>query len=100
MTRYLLPKATSIRAQIEKLADEIRDLSGGMPSKDDALAAIDTRIEREATASRFGQAPSLAAPALPYRLIPRVPTLTRASSSPTLSVGACAPKLKPSTRAR
>lgn len=47
MTSYL-PKATSVRTQIEKLADEIRELSDGMPPKEEALAAIDTHIEREA----------------------------------------------------
>lgn len=53
MTRYLLPKSTSVRTQIEKLADEIRDLRGGMPSKDDALAAIDTHIEHEANSVKI-----------------------------------------------
>lgn len=47
MTSYLLPKSTSVRTQIEKLADEIRDLSGGMPSKEEALAAVDAHIERD-----------------------------------------------------
>ncbi len=53
MTSYLLPKATSIRAQIEDLADEIRNLIDGMPSKDDALAAINTHIEREANSVKI-----------------------------------------------
>lgn len=47
MTDYS-PKLSRVRAQIEKLADEIRDLSNGMPPKEGALAAIDAHIEREA----------------------------------------------------
>lgn len=47
MTDYL-PKVARVRAQIEKLADEIRELSDGMPPKEEALAAIDAHIEREA----------------------------------------------------
>lgn len=47
MTDYL-PKVARVRAQIEKLADEIRGLSDGMPPKEEALAAIDAHIEREA----------------------------------------------------
>lgn len=47
MTDYL-PKVARLRAQIEKLVDEIRELSDGMPPKEEALAAIDTHIEREA----------------------------------------------------
>lgn len=47
MTDYL-PKVARVRAQIEKLADEIRDLSDGMPPKEEALAAVDAHIEREA----------------------------------------------------
>jgi hypothetical protein len=53
MTRYLLPKATSVRAQIEELADEIRELSDGMPPKEEALAAIDTHIEHEANSVKI-----------------------------------------------
>jgi len=43
-----LPKVARARAQIEKLADDIRDIRGGMPPKEEALAAIDAHIEREA----------------------------------------------------
>ncbi|MCR8714514.1 hypothetical protein [Stenotrophomonas indicatrix] len=43
-----LPKVARVRAQIEKLADDIRDIRGGMPPKEEALAAIDAHIEREA----------------------------------------------------
>lgn len=49
MTDYL-PKVTRVRAQIEKLADEIRNQRDGMPPKEQALAAIDAHIEREAAA--------------------------------------------------
>ncbi|KRG65644.1 hypothetical protein ABB26_03635 [Stenotrophomonas humi] len=52
MTDYL-PKVARVRAQIEKLADEIRDLSDGMPPKEDALAAIDTHIERQANSVKI-----------------------------------------------
>lgn len=47
MTDYL-PKVTRVRAQIEKLADEIRDQRAGMPPKEDAFVAVDAHIEREA----------------------------------------------------
>lgn len=47
MTDYL-PKVARVRAQIEKLVEEIRDLSDGMPPKEDALAAVDAHIERAA----------------------------------------------------
>lgn len=47
MTDYL-PKVARLRAQIEKLAVEIRDLEEGMPPKEDALTAVDAHIEREA----------------------------------------------------
>ncbi|PII14830.1 hypothetical protein CR920_02950 [Stenotrophomonas indicatrix] len=47
MTDYL-PKVARVRAQIEKLADDIRDIRGGMPPKEEALAAVDAHIEREA----------------------------------------------------
>lgn len=43
-----LPKVARVRAQIEKVADDIRDIRGGMPPKEEALAAIDAHIEREA----------------------------------------------------
>lgn len=43
-----LPKVARVRAQIEKLADDIRDIRGGMPPKEEALAAVDAHIEREA----------------------------------------------------
>lgn len=43
-----LPKVARVRAQIKKLADDIRDIRGGMPPKEEALAAIDAHIEREA----------------------------------------------------
>lgn len=43
-----LPKVARVRAQIEKLASDIRDVSDGMPPKEEALAAIDAHIEREA----------------------------------------------------
>lgn len=47
MTDYL-PKVARIRAQIKKLADDIRDIRDGMPPKEEALAAVDAHIEREA----------------------------------------------------
>nr|WP_313287029.1 hypothetical protein [Stenotrophomonas pavanii] len=47
MTDYL-PKVTRIRAQIQKLADDIRDIRDGMPPKEEALAAVDAHIQREA----------------------------------------------------
>lgn len=47
MTDYL-PKVARVRAQIEKLADEIRELRNGMPPKEVALAAVDAHIQREA----------------------------------------------------
>jgi len=43
-----LTKVARIRAQIEKLADDIRDIRDGMPPKEEALAAVDAHIEREA----------------------------------------------------
>ena len=47
MTDYL-PKVARLRAQIQKLADDIHDLRNGMPPKEDALAAVDAHIQREA----------------------------------------------------
>lgn len=47
MTEYL-PKVARVRAQIEKLADDIRELRDGMPPKEAALAAVDAHIQREA----------------------------------------------------
>ncbi|MCU1113195.1 hypothetical protein JAK74_05175 [Stenotrophomonas maltophilia] len=47
MTEYL-PKVARVRAQIEKLADDIRELRDGMPQKEAALAAVDAHIQREA----------------------------------------------------
>jgi len=47
MTDYL-PKVARVRAQIEKLADEIRELRDGMPPKEAALAAVDAHIQHEA----------------------------------------------------
>ncbi|WP_127564345.1 hypothetical protein [Stenotrophomonas indicatrix] len=47
MTDYL-PKVARVRAQINKLADDIRELSDGMPPKEEALAAVDAHIQREA----------------------------------------------------
>lgn len=47
MTDYL-PKVTRIRAQIQKLADDIHDIRNGMPPKEEALAAVDAHIQREA----------------------------------------------------
>lgn len=43
-----LPKVARVRAQIEKLADDIRSIRDGMPPKEEALAAVDAHIEREA----------------------------------------------------
>ena len=47
MTDYL-PKVTRIRVQIQKLADDIRDIRNGMPPKEESLAAVDAHIQREA----------------------------------------------------
>jgi len=47
MTDYL-PKVARVRAQIQKLADDIHDLRNGIPPKEVALAAVDAHIEREA----------------------------------------------------
>jgi len=47
MTDYL-PKVARVRAQIQKLADDIHDLRNGMPPKEVALAAVDAHVEREA----------------------------------------------------
>ncbi|WP_414612691.1 hypothetical protein [Stenotrophomonas pavanii] len=47
MTDYL-PKVARIRAQIKKLADDIRDIRDGMPPKEEALVAVDAHIQREA----------------------------------------------------
>lgn len=99
MTSYL-PKATSVGTQIEKLADEIRDLSGGMPSKDDALAASDTHIEREANSVKIRPSAFTGGAGPAVSAYPRVLTPMLASSSPMSSVPACATKLKPATRAR
>lgn len=47
MTDYL-PKVARVRAQIQKLAADIRDIRDGMPPKEEALAAVDAHIQREA----------------------------------------------------
>lgn len=47
MTDYL-PKVARARAQIQKLTDEIREIRDGMPPKEEALAAVDAHIQREA----------------------------------------------------
>ena len=47
MTDYL-PKVARVRAQIQKLADDIRDIRSGMPPKEEALAAVDAHIQRQA----------------------------------------------------
>lgn len=47
MTDYL-PKVARVRAQIQKLADDIHDLRNGMPPKEDALAAVDAHVQGEA----------------------------------------------------
>lgn len=47
MTDYL-PKVARVRAQIKKLADDIRELSDGLPPKEEALAAVDAHIQRQA----------------------------------------------------